>query len=647
MPRTRTASTTAGVHPLICVLLMCLFLLSEQAAYVTSSSLKSQKNKATAEAFKVDAHTKVKTKAKATTTTTTTTASAKSMSTTAADSRGTENPPSTSSAERSSSKSADPVGDTSQPSEVMEDKSSTSKTDLDMQIAGADTMIPSSYNKYRSPTVKGGVVKVHFRVLVQYFYSISQRDEVLDFGLKIFKMWTDPRLKKQNLVVKGKGKNDNEGIEVDPSLIWRPQSELRNAIERTVLSEELVIFPSGQVLLTQRLRVKVTVDFNMHWFPFDQQALTFVFGTFGRATTNRVQLVTGVNASWYPAFPGSAVKQNFLIESDLLERPQQSWKILSFYGKEAIVRGDASLLKYSEVNCILRVQRGRWHYIIVFCVPMFLIVLVSSANYNFDMRDLEPRVTVSASLLLALVALQYSIEQQLPSVTYIMWMNWYLFICYLTISLQVASFIIVVGLAGPQEDGTWTRKGHSDYRAEGMKQLDDQIQEIMGETTTNTTTGDIVLHVSQNDTNAATEPDASQPDIAKALGLGEAEAPLLGSSSVSKRKGKAIYIRVLTVRERRALKVDWYFRWTYPLLFILVTFCMFYSIPYHLRQGVVDKSEASQDEIDYEQGDRSNALKNVEVVDEDNSGGSEVSAVTDGSELPPDLKNARFVSTGH
>ena len=74
---------------------------------------------------------------------------------------------------------------------------------------------------------------------------------------------------------------------------------------------------------------------------------------------------------------------------------------------------------------------------------------------------------------------------------------------------------------------------------------------------------------------------------------------------------------------------------------------MFYSIPYHLRQGVVDKSEASQDEIDYEQGDRSNALKNVEVVDEDNSGGSEVSAVTDGSELPPDLKNARFVSTGH
>ena len=282
-----------------------------------------------------------------------------------------------------------------------------------LRVDGASSaLIPQSYQKFAAP---GGKVDVKFRILVQYFYSISMREELLDFGLKVFKMWKDPRLankKRKKQETKGDSEH-HEGIEVDPSLVWRPQSELRNAIERTVLSEEMLIFPDGHVLLTQRLRVKVTVDFDMLWFPFYQQALSFVFGTFGRATTYRVQLRTSYNMSWLPAFPQSNVHQNFLIEADLLERPQQSWTVLSFYGKDRVVMGEASRLKYSEVDCILRVQRGRWHYIIVFVVPMFLIVFVSAANYNFDMRDLEPRVTVSASLLLALVALQYSLEQQL------------------------------------------------------------------------------------------------------------------------------------------------------------------------------------------------------------------------------------------
>ena len=54
-------------------------------------------------------------------------------------------------------------------------------------------------------------------------------------------------------------------------------------------------------------------------------------------------------------------------------------------------------------------------------------------------------------------------------------MNWYLFICYVTISLQVLSFIVVITIAGPQEDGTWTRKSHSDWRAAERGLLEDGI----------------------------------------------------------------------------------------------------------------------------------------------------------------------------
>jgi len=544
------------------------------------------------------------------------------------------------------SKAADTIGDTSAPD--AQAKTETAK-DVEDQKEGSDALIPDSYNKYRAPNDKDAI-QVKFRILVQYFYSISQRDELLDFGLKVFKMWKDTRLAKKNMIIKT-GDKHNEGVEVDPSLVWRPQSELRNAIERVVLSEELVIFPSGHVLLTQRLRVKVTVDFNMQWFPFDQQALKFVFGTFGRATTDHVQIVTTSNTSWYPAFPSSNVNENFLIESDLLERPQMSWKILSFYGAGRVVRGDASLLKYSEVDCVLRVQRGRWHYIIVFIVPMFLIVLVSSANYNFDMRDLEPRVTVSASLLLALVALQYSIEQQLPSVTYIMWMNWYLFICYLTISLQVASFVVVVALAGPQEDGTWTKKGHSDFRAKDLDDLKDSVSEVMGVTRTDPNTGDVILHLSKDDGKNA-EVGAPQADLAKRLGLGngeEGEESLAVNDETVKtpllRKSTAVYLRRLSKRERRAKTVDFYFRWSYPLMFIFATFCMFMSIPDHLRRGIVDRSENAKFEMDYDylqdNKNKNNGVSRVEI-EADKHKKKDLNLVTN---VAASLQKNRFVSS--
>ena len=79
------------------------------------------------------------------------------------------------------------------------------------------------------------------------------------------------------------------------------------------------------------------------------------------------------------------------------------------------------------------------------------------------------------------------------------------------------------------------------------------------------------------------------------------------------RKGRAVYMKRLSSREKKALRLDWYFRWLYPLLFIFVTLCMFYAVPNHLRLGVVDKTEAAQTEVDFDQESKSNALSRVEV----------------------------------
>ena len=196
---------------------------------------------------------------------------------------------------------------------------------------------------------------------------------------------------------------------------------------------------------------------------------------FGRSTAKLV-MVDATTADWKPAFPDQKSSTNFLIDSDLAGTTQMSWIIRNFTGKVQSLTNEATKMEYKEVMCTLSIQRGKFHYLLVFVAPMIFIVLTGAANFHFDVRDLEPRVQITAALLMSLVALQYSIEQSLPQVSYAIWINWYLFMCYCFLFIQCISFVVLVYIAGPREDGTWTRKPHQEDSAAAQDSLKAQIE---------------------------------------------------------------------------------------------------------------------------------------------------------------------------
>ena len=91
---------------------------------------------------------------------------------------------------------------------------------------------------------------------------------------------------------------------------------------------------------------------------------------------------------------------------------------------------------------------GRGHFVVVYVLPLVFIIVVSEANFFFDVRDLEPRVTIASSLLLCMVAFQYTIEQEIPKVSYPLWINYYLVGCYSMIVMQVGLMVGTVLIAG-------------------------------------------------------------------------------------------------------------------------------------------------------------------------------------------------------
>lgn len=399
----------------------------------------------------------------------------------------------------------------------------------------------ANYHRWQRPS--STPVVVQFRIVLQYLFALSQRDEMLDVGFKTYRMWRDERL-----AYESKAPYDKEGYELDVKSIWLPNFEIRNAVEKHVLNEDVIVFPDGTVVYSQRIRAKVTVDFDVGWFPFDAQELHLQYAMFGRSTSNNV-VVDSQTLDWKPAFPDQKAVSNFLIDPDLAGTTQMSWIIQNFTGKVDSLTNEATKMAYKEVMCTLSIQRGKFHYILVFLAPMIFIVLTGTANFHFDVRDLEPRIQIAAALLLALVALQYSIEQSLPQVSYAIWINWYLFICYCFLFFQAVAFVWLVYIAGPREDGTWTRKPHQEDQQASQQSLEN------------------VLSASAEESQEPLLPDEDSSKV------------ILTSYDGKGNATKIIVEKISSEREKKAVLYNQYLSWGYPIGFLFVNIIMFSIVP--------------------------------------------------------------------
>jgi hypothetical protein len=158
---------------------------------------------------------------------------------------------------------------------------------------------------------------------------------------------------------------------------------------------------------------------------------------------------------------------NFLLGSNILEkREEQSsyWVVDGFSGWQSIREGEGARYSFVGVNALLEMHRGRVHFVLAYVLPLIFIVLVSVANFFFDVRDLEPRLSIASGLLLCMVAFQYTIEQEIPKVSYPVWINWYLVGCYTFIVGQVLVMVVTLTIAGRRtaSNNRWTRKALSE-----------------------------------------------------------------------------------------------------------------------------------------------------------------------------------------
>jgi len=403
----------------------------------------------------------------------------------------------------------------------------TNKDKEQEKVVSLKSVVPEDYNSQMLPKPAKGPVRIKLRILLEHIYGVKQSDRTITVGIRTFCLWKDPKLV-YDVDILGRGMSY---FQVNPDNIWTPRIEILNVVGSEVTHQLAQVFPDGSVFLTTRMMSVVTVRFAAQWFPFDRQKFIFEYGELGYSK-DLVTLDTNT-LEWEPAFslkkgkrsqlvenmehqletaqdvqnsaaekdvsrtiesakteekykePVEVLQQgNFIIGMSVIEdkHGDSYWLVDNFTGWQDLRYGEGARYYYVGVSTLIEMHRGRAHFILVYILPLVFMVTVSQVNWFFDVRDLDPRMTVASGLLLCMVAFQYTIEQEIPKVSYPLWINYYLIGCYCMLVLQCFLMVVTLRLAGKRvatnqcySDKTVRRERDVGGTAEDMADKDPRV----------------------------------------------------------------------------------------------------------------------------------------------------------------------------
>lgn len=244
--------------------------------------------------------------------------------------------------------------------------------------------------------------------------------------------WRDARLVPVLASQRGGRVAEYEGAEVVNILrqIWHPAIEISNEQnQRRVGVRALQLFPDGRIKLYEKFDSVPRLEGAMHLFPFVSAKLRLVF----TATLQDLQEL-------------ELLPRRFEFEAG--ERAETvivgHWSFVSMATElKTSKRSDEPQILYPRVDFVMTVKREAFSGFITFILPLIMLALVSIPLLWLDPASGppygSPRVGGAVTLILTSVALQLTLRSRLPSVHYLVLMD-YLF--YLTLVMLTLSTVL-------------------------------------------------------------------------------------------------------------------------------------------------------------------------------------------------------------
>jgi hypothetical protein len=247
--------------------------------------------------------------------------------------------------------------------------------------------------------------------------------------------WTDPRLAHAGTAP----------CKVALDSIWYPATLIANQRDvRQQLEAAAEIQPDGSVRYVQRFQGTFSSAWDLRRFPFDAHQLPVTLVV--RAGADEVRLVPD---------------DTLIRSADKLSNP--NWRI----GQPVLTSGEYPVQPGRNLALLemrLPVERRSGHYVWKLIVPMSMVVFMSWAAFWISPQHIAPRVGLSATSMLTLIAFRLALGNSLPPIPYLTQFDVFIVGATLLVFLALAQTVATSALWDQQRHaqakrvGTWSKQ---------------------------------------------------------------------------------------------------------------------------------------------------------------------------------------------
>jgi hypothetical protein len=257
---------------------------------------------------------------------------------------------------------------------------------------------------HRSPTSGKAPVDVAVGLYITNFVAIDETRETFEVGGFLTGQWRDPRLALPPDQVKSGSNEPETPRTLNPEEVWGPAIEGANTISHTTNQASLEADRNGIVTYRERFEAVYSNAYQLRKFPFDTQVLRFEFQPF-LSTTAHIRFAP-------QALPETGISPGQHTEL-------AAWRLQNLTYTADKLSGDPFLPDTHEALFQLTVTRRSGFYVWKIFLPLTMMALIPSAVFWIDPKEFDWLLKIPMTMLLAMVAFQFTITRDLPRIGYI------------------------------------------------------------------------------------------------------------------------------------------------------------------------------------------------------------------------------------
>lgn len=259
-------------------------------------------------------------------------------------------------------------------------------------------------------------VKIDTTFYLWNLSRIDEKDGTFSAEVYVILKWKDERLA-------SKGSRETliyteEAVTDKFKEIWWPEIDFVNASTLEQRNKTLFISPEGNVEYSLKVLGSFFNTMDLTLFPFDEQNYEIHIESFLWNSKTLEFVVKQVD---------SANLANFSIRS---LRPDQLFatvKNVKFMSEN-----------YSDFGVTVHFVRNPAFFNYQILIPLVIVLFITCAMFYLDIGDLSTRLFLGQGSILVLVAMKFMINQELPSIDYLIPIDYIFFIAYFCCCLTVA-----------------------------------------------------------------------------------------------------------------------------------------------------------------------------------------------------------------